>query len=432
MHKKKGKVIVSYVEQNKLETMYMMTAYGRKPVEFVWGKGTRLYDSKGKEYLDFLAGLGAVCLGHADPAVSAAIAAQAQKLIQVSNYYYIEGRGELARDLSNLLNEESKDAKKGRSARASKEEPWKLFFANSGAEANEGALKLARKYGKLHLNGAGTVLSAQRSFHGRTLATTAATGQEAKQESFAPMPAGFVQFNPCNIEELKALIRELRMTAEETGQADHAPVAVLLECVQGEDGVWPLSAEQLQAIRTLTAEEGMLLILDEVQTGFYRTGKPFAFMHACIRPDVVTMAKGIANGFPCAALAATGSAAEVFVPGEHGSTFGGNSLAVAAAQATLQELKKRDLGTQARELGAFFKEQLSYLPQVVDVRGRGLMLGLTLDGAQAQEVAEAALKRGVLINAIGDSILRFLPPLTITKEEVESLIVLLRELLETA
>jgi len=396
-----------------------MTTYARKPVEFVSGKGMRLYDSEGREYLDFLAGLGCVALGHSNTAVSDAIAAQAHKLMLVSNYYYCEGRGELARDLSALLNTGNEQAA-----------PWKLFFANSGAEANEGAIKLARKYGKLHLGGAGTVLSAKRSFHGRTLVTTAATGQEVKQAGFAPMPPGFSHINFGDLENLEQTLQAARQAAADQDRPELAPVAILLECVQGEGGVWPLDETYLKAVRALTEEQGLLLMIDEVQTGFFRTGLPFSYMHAGIAPDVVTLAKAIANGLPCAALAATGKAADVFEPGEHGTTLGGNHLAIAAARATLAEFKKLDIGSHVLEVGAYFAQKLAQLPLVEEVRGKGLMLAISLAEDCAAQVADEALERGLVLNYIGGNILRFLPPLIMSKAEIDAGIVVLQELLE--
>ncbi|MDR1358708.1 MAG: aminotransferase class III-fold pyridoxal phosphate-dependent enzyme [Coriobacteriales bacterium] len=446
---------MSYPEQKNLESAYMMCAYGRKPVEFVRGEGMRLYDSEGREYLDFLSGIGAVCVGHANPAVTAALTAQAQKLLHVGNYFYVEGRGELARDLSAFLNSDAAtDLASGAAiSNASPTEPiadpeawsasnnpspadpspWKTFFANSGAEANEGAIKLARKYGKLHLQGAGAILTAKRSFHGRTLMTTAATAQEAKQESFTPMPLGFVHFTAGTADDLLRALESRSQAAQREGRSELAPVAVLLECVQGEGGVWPLGEEYLRDVRALTAENGLLLIIDEVQSGFYRTGLPFAFMHAGIRPDVVTMAKGIANGFPCGALAATGLAADVLVPGEHGSTFGGSPLAVAAARATLAELTRlagSGLAARVQALGAYAQARLARLPHVIETRGRGLMLGAVLDEDIAPQIVDDALARGMILNNIGGSILRFLPPLIVTEAEIDELMTVLEELLE--
>lgn len=409
---------MSYEEQLDLETTYMMDTFARKPVELVRGEGMKLYDSAGGEYLDFLSGIGCVCLGHSNPAVVAAISSQAQKLIQPSNFFYGEGRGELAKRLSELLNANSSD-----------DSAWKTFFANSGAEANEGAIKLARKYGKLHLDGAGTVLTAKSSFHGRTLATTAATGQAAKQESFYPMPSGFAHFTPEAMDELVELIESRQQAAADADSPDLAPVAVMLECVMGEGGVLPLSEGYLQDVRALTQKLGMLLIIDEVQTGFYRTGKPFAYMHAGIRPDVVTLAKGIANGYPCGTVAATGKAADVFVPGEHGTTFGGNPLVVAAASATLAELEHCGIGAHVEAIGAYFKDRLAQLPGITEVRGKGLMLAIGLKQEIAPELVNKALEYGFILNSIGTSTVRFLPPLIVSEAEIDLLIDVLEKLL---
>jgi len=409
---------MSYAIQKDLEDVYMMSTYVRKPVEFVSGKGMRLYDSEGREYLDFLAGVGSVGLGHSNAAVSDAIAAQAHKLVQVGNYYYCEGRGELAQSLSELLNTHNEDAA-----------PWKTFFSNSGAEANEGAIKLARKYGKLYLDGAGTVLTAKRSFHGRTLVTTAATGQEVKQAGFAPMPTGFTHVAPGSLDDLLEALEAGAQEAKDQNLPALAPVAVLLECVQGEGGVWPLDEDYLREVRAITKERGLLLMIDEIQTGFYRTGEPFSFMHASIVPDVVTMAKCIANGFPCAAMSATGKAADIFEPGEHGSTFGGNPLAIAAANATQAELASLDLGAHVGLMGAYFKDRLAQLPKVKEVRGKGLMLAISLEDDSAASVVAEALDRGMVLNVIGNDIVRFLPPLIVSEAEIDELMEVLQDLL---
>ena len=409
---------MSLKDQQELETTYMMTTYGRKPVSFLSGKGMSLYDSEGNEYLDFLAGVGCVCLGHSNIAVADAIATQAYWLVQVSNYYYSEHRGEFARDLSDLLNTKNEGSA-----------PWKTFFANSGAEANEGAIKLALKYGKLYLNGAGTIISAKKSFHGRTMITTAATGQAVKQEAFAPMPPGFIHVNPDNLDDLANSLEAASKQAEEQHSPKLAPVAVLLECTQGEGGVVPLDEDYLKGVRALTEEQGLLLIIDEVQTGYFRTGLPFSFMHAGIVPDVVTMAKGIANGFPCGAFSARGKAADILEPGEHGSTFGGNPLAIAAARATLAELKERDIGVHVEAVGAYFKDKLAELPLVTEVRGKGLMLGVSLEKPCAIEAVDKALERGFVINSIGTDILRFLPPLIVRESEIDELILTLQGIL---
>ncbi|MCL1890901.1 MAG: acetylornithine/succinylornithine family transaminase [Coriobacteriia bacterium] len=436
---------MSLVQQQEFENDFVMHTYGRKPVMFVRGEGVYLYDDAGKKYLDFLAGVGAVSVGHSNPNVVAALQEQAAKLVHVGNYFYVEGRGELAQKLSGLL------ATSG----AEQEDPsgaWKVFFANSGAEANEGAIKLARKYGNEKLGGAGTIISAQQSFHGRTLAALAATGQEGKQAVFAPMPAGFIHV-PINDEA--ALLAALDGAAANAaaaangsahaadGAAAHAAAApdgsaagssavcaVMLECVQGEAGVWPCSLEYLKAVRKLTAERNIALIIDEVQTGFYRTGTyPFSYQHAGIVPDIVSMAKGIGNGFPVAAFAACGEMADLLVLGEHGSTFGGGPLAIAAAHATLDELEANDAATQVAQLGEYFAAGLAKLPLVVDVRGKGLMCGVSLSKPVAPEVGEAALEGGLVINTIGDNTLRFLPPLVVNKEQIDEALSILQTIL---
>jgi acetylornithine aminotransferase len=398
---------MSLHEEQLLEQRYLLPTYGRKPLQFVRGEGMRLYDDTGREYLDFLAGIGAVSVGHANPRVTKAIQQQAARLLHVGNYFYVEGRGELASRVSRLLNaSEAQEA----TATAVSEQPWQTFFANSGTEAVEGAIKLARRYGARHLKGASTIISAQRSFHGRTLAALAATGQPAKQEAFRPLPPGFLHL-PLN--DLDALRAALHI---------ETPCAVLLEVIQGEGGVWPCDEHYLRAVRELTAERGILLILDEIQTGFFRTGPAFAFQHTGILPDIVTLAKGIANGVPLGAVAARGLAATGFEPGDHGSTFGGSPLAIAAAHATLDECAARDIGANVKKVGDFLASELARLPLVVEVRGRGLMRAVQLAEPRAAQVLDAALAEGLVCNAIGESILRFLPPLVCTTNEVDTLI----------
>ncbi|MDR2586932.1 MAG: aspartate aminotransferase family protein, partial [Coriobacteriales bacterium] len=388
---------MSLEQQQALDATYVMQTYKRKPVEFVRGEGMRLYDDAGTEYLDFLSGIGVVSVGHANPRVTAAIQQQAAKLLQVSNYFSIEGRGELAEKLSGLLNAGENPGT----------EPWRVFFTNSGTESIEGAIKLAHKYGIRHLEGASTIITAHRSFHGRTLAALAATGQPSKQELFKPLPSGFVHVDINDIHALKTMLNQ--------GFGGKAVCAVLLECVQGEGGVYPCTEEYLRAVRQLTEEHNALLIFDEVQTGFYRTGAyPFAFQQYGVVPDVVTLAKGLGGGVPIGALAAHGIAAEVLEPGDHGSTFGGGPLVVAAANATLDELVAMDAGKHVAEVGAYLRERLESLEQVTEVRGRGLMLGAELRDPIAEAVVEAGLEAGLVLNNIGHHILRFLPPLVCT------------------
>jgi acetylornithine aminotransferase len=403
--------MVSLQQEQRLEQDYLLATYGRKPVEFVRGAGMRLYDDQGQEYLDFLAGIGAVSVGHANARVAAAIQEQAAKLLHVGNYFYVEGRGELAERLSALLGKAQ----------------WRSFFANSGTEAIEGALKLARSYGARHLAGASSVISAERSFHGRTLAALAATGQPAKQASFQPLPSGFLHV-PLN--DIRALTEALDgQSSGETSAPADAICAVLLEVIQGEGGVWPCDEDYLRAVRELTAERGVLLIIDEIQTGFFRTGKAFAFQHAGIEPDIVTLAKGIANGVPMGVLCAREPAAACFAPGDHGSTFGGSPLAIAAANATLEELAAEGFAKQVKTVGAYLATKLAQLPGVTEVRGLGLMRGAQLALPIAPALVDAALEQGLVLNAIGENILRFLPPLCCTTKDVDILIARLKGLL---
>jgi acetylornithine aminotransferase len=313
---------------------------------------------------------------------------------------------------------------------------WKTFFANSGAEAIEGAIKLARRYGAQYLNGRGTIISAKRSFHGRTIGALTATGQPSKQDIFSPLVPGFIHVE---LNDVKALEAALGQTTEAGGVA-----AVLLEPVQGESGIWPCTTEYLQAARALTREAGVLLILDEVQTGFFRTGTAFAFQAYGIVPEVVCMAKGIASGFPLGAFAACGPAADVLAPGDHGSTFGGSALAVAAANATLDVLMGADTAKHVQQVGGYLGKQIralqQTLPQILEHRGIGLMQAIQLDQPIANQVVDAALemavtlpaKPGLVLNATGPDTLRFLPPLVCTEADVDYLIDNLKLLLADA
>ena len=398
---------MSLAEQQQLEETYVMHTFGRKPVELVEGEGMVVRDDAGKEYLDFIAGIGAVSLGHCHPAVVRAITEQASALIHVSNYYYIEHRGQVGKLLSDALNED---------VPAADQAPWQTFFANSGAEANECAIKLARAYARRRVEAEGgngeaaprVIVTVKKSFHGRTLATLAATAQPAKQELFQPLPDGFTPTPQNDIAALEALFE---------AQGDSI-CAVMLEPIQGESGVHPCSPEFMEAVRRLTAERHALMICDEVQCGIYRTGKPF------VVPDIVSIAKGVASGFPCGMCAARGEVAAAFKPGDHGSTFGGSNLAVAAAEATLSEIQKENLAANAIEVGEYLREQLSALPQVTEVRGMGLMLAADLaeDGKGAPDVVLDGLSAGLLLNATGAHTLRFLPPLVCSRADVDALI----------
>jgi len=409
---------MSLEEQQQLEDEYVMRTFGRKPVEFVRGAGMRLWDDAGREYLDFLSGIGVISLGHCHPALVSALAGQAATLMHVSNYYYIEGRGQLAKRLSDLLNITCPEDER---------ESWQTFFANSGAEANECAIKLARLYAKRRAEAAGeqrfprTVVTLERSFHGRTLATLAATAQPVKQEAFQPLPDGFVAV-PSN--DIAALERYFAENGSEV-------CALLLEPVQGECGVYPCTEEFLQAARRLTCEYGALLMFDEVQCGMYRCGTyPFAFQHAQVMPDVVTMAKGIAGGMPMGACAARASVAQVFEPGLHGTTFGGSNMVICAANTVLDTIEAEGIAQNAEEVGAYLRDQLATLPQVIEVRGKGLMVAVDLaEGLDANAIVLDALEAGLVLNAPGPHTLRFLPPLVCTRDDVNELITRLSKLL---
>lgn len=422
---------MGFIEEQQLESAYVMGTYARKPVELVRGRGMRVEDAEGRTYLDFVSGVGAVSLGHCHPALVSAIEEQASTLVHVSNYYYIEHRGEVAHLVSDLLNECVDEAER---------EPWQSFFANSGAEANECAFKLARLHAKKRAMAAAEAAGADEdgvraaaaaaprlivtldaSFHGRTLATLAATAQPAKQEAFQPLPDGFVRTPINDIKALESLF---------ASQGDGI-CAVMVECVQGESGVHPCELEFLAAVRRLTAERGALFMCDEIQCGMYRCGTyPFGFQHFGIAPDVVTIAKGIASGFPMGMCAARAQVAASFDPGDHGSTFGGSCLAVAAAEATVRALAAEDAAGNAERTGAYLREKLAALPQVEEVRGLGLMVACDLaEGVSAPDVVLAGLDEGLLLNFTGPRTLRFLPPLVCSKEDVDVLVQKLAALL---
>ena len=422
---------MGFIEEQQLESAYVMGTYARKPVELVRGRGMQVEDSEGRTYLDFVSGVGAVSLGHCHPALVSAIEEQASTLVHVSNYYYIEHRGEVAHLVSDLLNECVDEAER---------EPWQSFFANSGAEANECAFKLARLHAKKRAMAAAEAAGADEdgvraaaaaaprlivtldaSFHGRTLATLAATAQPAKQEAFQPLPDGFVRTPINDIKALESLF---------ASQGDGI-CAVMVECVQGESGVHPCESEFLAAVRRLTAERGALFMCDEIQCGMYRCGTyPFGFQHFGVTPDVVTIAKGIASGFPMGMCAARAQVAASFDPGDHGSTFGGSCLAVAAAEATVRALAAEDATGNAERTGAYLREKLAALPQVEEVRGLGLMVACDLaEGVSAPDVVLAGLDEGLLLNFTGPRTLRFLPPLVCSKEDVDVLVQKLAALL---
>ena len=372
-------------------TSHLMPTYAPVDVTFVRGAGTELWDCDGKRYLDLLSGLAVTSLGHSHPAVADALSQQARTLLHVSNLFRTEIGEEVAATLDVLIGDGSPAG-------------GQVFFANSGAEANECALKLARKNGG---RGKHVVVSAFGSFHGRTLATLHATGQPTKHEPFQPLPDGFRHVTYQDLGELERAI-------------DPSVAAVLLEPVQGEGGVNPAPPEYLRAVRRLCDERGVLLIVDEVQTGLARTGRWFGFQHAGISPDVVTIAKALGNGTPIGACWARAEVAAAFEPGDHATTYGGQPLATAAARAVLATMQSIDAPGLAAKQGARLTDALTAVPGVADVRGLGLLIAAELDaGIDATAVAGAALAAGLVVNAVTPTALRFAPPITITDDEID-------------
>jgi len=387
----------NFAELAALDADHVMQTYGRLPVAFVRGEGTVLWDSDGKRYLDFLAGLAVTGLGHAHPEVADAIADQAHTLVHVSNLYYNDVQPHVAASLDALL---------GGGGR--------VFFANSGAEANECAIKLARRYGQAHGGPERFhVISAYGSFHGRTLTTLAATGQPQKQETFQPLPEGFRQVAYDDFDALAAAM-------------DDRVAAVMLEAVQGEGGIVPASTDYLRAVRRLCDEREALLILDEVQCGLGRTGKWFGFEHADIQPDIVTMAKALGNGMPIGACWARAGVASAFAPGDHATTFGGQPLAARAALATLAVMEREHVPERAARAGTRLAESLQKIDGVADVRGAGLLIAAELGpGLDAKVVAQRCLDAGLVLNAVTASALRLAPPLLVTDAEIDEAVAII-------
>jgi predicted acetylornithine/succinylornithine family transaminase len=374
-----------------------MRNYADPPVTFVRGEGTLLFDGEGRRYLDFITGLAVVSLGHAHPAVAEAVAQQARTLCHVSNLYGNELAPQVAATIDRLIG--------GGAAPAG----GQIFFANSGAEANECALKLARRWAG---PGRHVVISALGSFHGRTLATLTATGQPEKHEPFRPLPEGFVHVP---YDDLPALDTAL----------DPATVAaVLMEPVQGEGGVVVPSSDYLAGVRQLCTERGALLMVDEVQTGFGRLGRWFGFQAQELEPDVVTMAKALGNGMPVGACWARAEVAAAFGPGDHGSTFGGQPLALSAVRATLAVMEAEDVPARARRAGARLAAGLARLPGVLSVRGAGLLLAATVS-VPAAAASSAALARGLLVNPVRPDSLRLAPPLLVSDAEIDEALAVL-------
>ena len=378
----------------ELAERYLMQTGRRLPVTFVRGQGCLVYDESGKEYLDLVAGIAVNLLGHAHPDVAAALSAQARSLIHTSNLYFTQPQVELAKRLVELSF------------------PSRVFLCNSGAEANEAAIKLARKWGTRNRDGAFEIITALGSFHGRTLATVTAGGQHKYSDPFEPLPGGFVHVPFNDIDAVKAA------TTPKT-------VAVMLEPVMGEIGVIPPVPGYLEAVRKWCDEQNLLLILDEVQTGMGRTGKWFAHQHHSLTPDVMTLAKGLGGGVPIGACLAS-PRADVFEPGDHGSTFGGNPLACTAALAVLNVIERDGLIGHAAEMGELLRASLEAIPSK-STRGIGLMQAVEFEEPRAKAIQQACLDAGLVVNAVDDHSIRLVPPLVITAAQIDRAGAILRE-----
>lgn len=382
-----------------MNTTPLLNTYKRAAVDFVRGEGAFLYDTTGRRYIDLLSGIAVVSVGHANPKVAAAIAEQANTLVHVSNLFGSLPMRKLAERLTQTTG------------------GWgRIFFCNSGAEANECAIKLARKAGKGKRY---KILASEGGFHGRTLATLAATGQPEKWKGFEPLPDGFMHRPYNNLEAFQAAL-------------DETVAAIMVEPIQGERGVIPGTHAFLQGLRDLCTQAGIPLIFDEVQTGIGRTGNWWAFQTVGVKPDIMTSAKGIANGLPLGACIADEPFASAFSPGDHGTTFGGNALVCAAALATLHEVEAQNLMSEATRKGELLSKLLSQLDNVKEVRGAGLMRGVVLNAPIALNVVPEALQRGLVINATSDSVLRLVPPLVISDATIIEAVEILQESLAAA
>lgn len=375
---------------------HVMNTYARLPVTFSHGQGSRITDTEGREYLDALSGIAVSTLGHAHPKLVAAISAQAGRMLHTSNLYRIREQEELADKLCALSGMQE------------------VFFSNSGAEANEAAIKLARFHGHKKGIETPTIIVMEKAFHGRTLATLSATGNRKAQAGFEPLVSGFVRVPYDDLDAIRAV-------------AEHNKniVAVMLEVIQGEGGIHLASLEYQRGLRQLCDEQGWLLICDEVQCGMARTGKWFGFQHAGIQPDIATLAKGLGSGLPIGACLAGGKAAGLFEPGNHGSTFGGNPLVSTAALTTIQAIEEDGLMANAERIGALIRslmaDALAGVKGLVDIRGHGLMIGIELD-RPCGELVGMALAAGLLINVTADKVVRFLPPLIFSENDARELV----------
>ncbi|WP_080832791.1 acetylornithine transaminase [Cohnella massiliensis] len=382
---------------------HLFPTYGRYPISIVKGKGSRLWDDQGKEYLDFMSGIAVTNLGHVPDRVKAALVAQLDQLWHVSNLYQIPNQEKAAK----LLTDNScADA---------------VFFCNSGAEANEAAIKLARRYQQKVLgNGRHEIITFARSFHGRTLATLTATGQDKVKEGFLPLPQGFVHVPLNDLQALEAAVND-------------RTAAVMLETVQAEGGVVPVDPAFLRSVRELCDRRGLLLILDEIQTGMGRTGKLFSYQHYGVEPDIFTLAKGLGSGFPVGAMLAKAPLIPAFNAGSHGSTFGGTPIAMAAVAATVETMLIEQAPERAAVAGELLmgklRDALDGVPGVLEVRGKGLLVGIACDGPVADAVGELQ-RRGLLVIVAGPNVIRLLPNLLVTSEEIEEAVGLIAAVLK--
>lgn len=383
----------------------IMPTYGRQDVAFVEGEGAWLTDENGKRYLDALGGLAVIILGHANAAVAETISNQSRKLLHTSNLYRIPNQEALAAALQRVSGMDN------------------MFFGNSGAEANECAIKIARLYGHQQGVDEPAIIVADSSFHGRTLATLTATGNRKVQAGFEPLVKGFVRVPFNDVDAVKQIADNNKNV-----------VAIMVEPIQGEGGIRVPDDTYLPALREICDEKGWLLILDEIQTGNGRTGSFFCYQQAGILPDVVTIAKGLGNGIPIGVCLAHGRASEVLGPGNHGSTFGGNSFSCAVGLTVLEQIEKHHLAERAAVLGermmTAFRDRLGAMNNVRDIRGRGLMIGIELDSPCGDLVGKA-LDAGLLINVTADSVIRLLPPLTLTDDEADRIVEMVCELVES-
>jgi acetylornithine/N-succinyldiaminopimelate aminotransferase len=379
-----------------LDSEYVMHTYGRQPLALVKGKGSVVWDAEGKSYIDCVAGIAVNNVGHANPKVTEAICNQAKRLIHTSNLYYTEEQVTLARLLADVSPHQ------------------KAFFCNSGAEANEGAIKLARKH-----TGKGEIITMKNSFHGRTITTITATGQTKYQKGFGPLTPGFKYVPYCDVGAVKDAI------GPETA-------AVLVEPVQGEGGVIVPPEGYLKELKELCHDKDVLLIFDEVQTGFGRTGDMFASQTMGVTPDITTLAKAIAGGFPMGAVLSSNDVGETFEPGDHAATFGGSPLACAAAKASIKYILDEDLLEKSKVNGVYFKKKLEIIKDnigiVEEVRGLGMMIGMELE-VECGKLVDDMRESGIIVNCAAGNVLRFVPPLVISKTQIDTVTCVLDEVL---